>query len=38
MPTVVRLVHYVVTKWRYSEGPAWSRSGVLARVSAPPEN
>jgi 5-methylcytosine-specific restriction endonuclease McrA len=31
MPTVVRLVRYVVTKWRYTAGPAWSRSGVLAR-------
>jgi 5-methylcytosine-specific restriction endonuclease McrA len=31
MPTVVRLVRYVVTKWRYSNGPAWSRSGVLGR-------
>jgi 5-methylcytosine-specific restriction endonuclease McrA len=31
LPTVVRLVRYVVTKWRYSKGPAWSRAGVLAR-------
>jgi 5-methylcytosine-specific restriction endonuclease McrA len=31
MPRVVRLVRYVVTKWRYTAGPAWSRSGVLAR-------
>jgi 5-methylcytosine-specific restriction endonuclease McrA len=31
MPRVVRLVSYVVTKWRYSAGPAWSRSGVLNR-------
>lgn len=31
MPRVVRLVRYVVTKWRYSSGPAWSRSGVTAR-------
>lgn len=31
MPKVVRLVNYVVTKWRYSGGPGWSRSGVLAR-------
>jgi len=31
LPKVVRLVHYVVTKWRYSSGPAWSRNGVLAR-------
>ena len=31
MPRVVRLVHYVVTKWRYTSVPAWSRSGVLVR-------
>ncbi|MDG4820342.1 HNH endonuclease [Asanoa sp. WMMD1127] len=31
VPTVVRLVRYVVTKWRYSAVPAWSRSGVLVR-------
>jgi 5-methylcytosine-specific restriction endonuclease McrA len=31
IPRVVRLVRYVVTKWRYSQGPAWSRSGVLNR-------
>src|SRR5918994_7441217 len=31
MPTVVRLVRYVVTRWRYTAGPAWSRSGVLLR-------
>jgi 5-methylcytosine-specific restriction endonuclease McrA len=31
MPKVVRLVTYVVTKWRYSCGPAWSRPGVLNR-------
>ncbi len=30
-PKVVRLVRYVVTRWRYSAGPAWSRPGVLAR-------
>jgi 5-methylcytosine-specific restriction endonuclease McrA len=30
-PRVVRLVAYVVTRWRYSSGPAWSRPGVLAR-------
>jgi len=34
MPTVVRLVRYVVTKWRYTRGPAWSRPGVLARDNA----
>jgi 5-methylcytosine-specific restriction endonuclease McrA len=31
MPVVVRLVSYVVTKWRHSRGPAWSKRGVLAR-------
>jgi 5-methylcytosine-specific restriction endonuclease McrA len=31
MPTVVRLVRYIVTKWRYTTGPAWSRGGVLQR-------
>jgi 5-methylcytosine-specific restriction endonuclease McrA len=31
VPTVVRLVRYVVTRWRYSRRPAWSRAGVLAR-------
>jgi 5-methylcytosine-specific restriction endonuclease McrA len=31
VPTVVRLVRYVVTHWRYTSGPAWSRSGVLVR-------
>ena len=31
VPRVVRLVHFVVTRWRYSAGPAWSRAGVLAR-------
>jgi 5-methylcytosine-specific restriction endonuclease McrA len=31
MPTVVRLVSYVVTRWRHSRGPAWSRGGVLTR-------
>jgi 5-methylcytosine-specific restriction endonuclease McrA len=30
-PTVVRLVSYVVTRWRHSRGPAWSRAGVLVR-------
>lgn len=33
VPRVVRLVRYVVTRWRYSAGPAWSRAGVLARDS-----
>lgn len=31
VPTVVRLIRYVVTRWRYTAGPAWSRHGVLAR-------
>ncbi|MDR7275337.1 HNH endonuclease [Catenuloplanes atrovinosus] len=31
VPTVVRLVTYVVTRWRHSRGPAWSRAGVLVR-------
>jgi 5-methylcytosine-specific restriction endonuclease McrA len=31
MPKVVRLVAYVVTRWRYGRGPTWSRAGVLAR-------
>jgi 5-methylcytosine-specific restriction endonuclease McrA len=31
MPKVLRLVQYVVTKWRYNSGPAWTRAGVLAR-------
>ncbi|WP_250004182.1 HNH endonuclease [Actinoplanes sp. M2I2] len=31
VPTVVRLVSYVVTRWRHSRGPSWSRAGVLAR-------
>lgn len=31
MPRVVRLVRYVVTRWRYTMGPAWTKGGVLAR-------
>jgi 5-methylcytosine-specific restriction endonuclease McrA len=31
MPTVVRLVNYVVTRWRYTGGPAWSRRGLMTR-------
>lgn len=31
MPRVVRLVSYVVTRWRHSRGPSWSRRGVLER-------
>ncbi|EXG80686.1 HNH endonuclease [Cryptosporangium arvum] len=30
-PRVVRLVTYVVTRWRHSRGPGWSRPGVLVR-------
>lgn len=31
LPKIVRLVAYVVTRWRYTSGPAWSRAGVLNR-------
>jgi len=32
VPRVLRLVSYVVTRWRYGKsGPSWSRGGVLAR-------
>jgi 5-methylcytosine-specific restriction endonuclease McrA len=31
LPRVVRLVRYVVTRWRYTAGPGWSRPRVLAR-------
>jgi 5-methylcytosine-specific restriction endonuclease McrA len=31
MPKIVRLVRYIVTKWRYTSGPSWSRTGVLNR-------
>ena len=31
LPRVVRLVQYVVTRWRYTGGPSWSRPGVMAR-------
>jgi 5-methylcytosine-specific restriction endonuclease McrA len=31
VPTVVRLVSYVVTRWRRGRGPGWTRAGVLAR-------
>lgn len=31
MPKVVKLVRYIVTKWRYTAGPSWSRAGVLRR-------
>lgn len=30
-PRIVRLVRYVVTRWRYTGGPAWSRPGVMRR-------
>jgi 5-methylcytosine-specific restriction endonuclease McrA len=31
VPTVVRLVRWVYARWRHTDGPAWSRRGVLAR-------
>ncbi len=31
VPTVVRLVRWVYTRWRHTDGPARSRRGVLAR-------
>jgi 5-methylcytosine-specific restriction endonuclease McrA len=31
VPKVVRLVQYVVTKWRYTAGPCWTKPGVLRR-------
>ena len=31
LPKVVKLVRYIVTKWRYTNVPAWSRHGVLVR-------
>jgi len=31
MPRVLRLITYVVTKWRYTRGPCWSKNGVLTR-------
>jgi 5-methylcytosine-specific restriction endonuclease McrA len=31
VPRVLRLVRYVVTKWRYTAGPVWSRPGVMVR-------
>jgi 5-methylcytosine-specific restriction endonuclease McrA len=30
-PKIVRLLRYVVMKWRYTQPPRWSRRGVLAR-------
>ena len=34
LPRVVRLVRYIVTRWRYTSGPAWSRPGVIPRDGA----
>ncbi len=31
VPIVVRLVRYVVTRWRFRSGPAWTKQGVLKR-------
>ncbi len=31
IPIAVRLVRYVVTKWRHQAGPAWSKPGVMRR-------
>lgn len=31
MPTAVRLVNYVVTRWRHRSGPGWTKPGVLKR-------
>lgn len=31
MPKVLRLMQYVVTRWRYADGPGWSKTGVLRR-------
>ena len=31
VPRVVRLIRYVVTRWRFTSGPSWSRAGVLTR-------
>jgi 5-methylcytosine-specific restriction endonuclease McrA len=31
MPVAVRLVRYVVTRWRHHAGPGWSRPGVMKR-------
>src|SRR5436305_13150979 len=31
VPRVVRLVQYIVTNWRYTCRPAWSRPRVMAR-------
>ncbi len=34
MPKIVRLVKYVVTRWRHTTGPGWTRPGVLRRDKA----
>lgn len=31
LPRVVRLLRYIVPKWRYHHGPRWSRTGVMIR-------
>lgn len=31
LPTIVRLLRYIVPKWRYNTGPLWSRRGVMTR-------
>jgi 5-methylcytosine-specific restriction endonuclease McrA len=31
LPRVVRLVRYVVARWRYTSRPPWSRRGVMQR-------
>jgi len=31
MPKVLRLTTYIVTRWRFSKGPAWSKRAVLTR-------
>lgn len=34
MPIAVRLIRYVVTRWRYKAGPGWTKPGVLKRDAA----
>lgn len=31
IPTVIRLLRYIAPKWRFTNGPRWSRAGVLQR-------
>lgn len=31
MPRVLRLITYVIPKWRYTKGPAWSKAAVMVR-------